>query len=128
MVAVVPQKYCHFNKRLVDCKLAIHITHNQTDAIRPPDETSDTHATLHFADNTSAEADLIVACDGVKSPLRKAMYKKMGIDMKLQQEKYAEWIAWRGLIPASAYREHTDMDPAYGQMWLGKDRHILVSP
>lgn len=60
------------------------------------DETTESHATLKFADGTEAEADLIVACDGVKSPLRKAMYRKMGIDMKLQQEKYAEWIAWRG--------------------------------
>ncbi|KAL7005991.1 hypothetical protein EMMF5_004532 [Cystobasidiomycetes sp. EMM_F5] len=78
MIAAVPVKYCHFNKRLIDY------------------ETTESHATLKFADGTEAEADLIVACDGVKSPLRKAMYRKMGIDMKLQQEKYAEWIAWRG--------------------------------
>lgn len=81
---------------------------------------------LKFADNTTAETDLIVACDGVKSLLRKALYKKRGTDMKLQQEKYAEWIAWRGLIPADAFTKAMGKPPNAAHMWLGLDRHILV--
>jgi 2-polyprenyl-6-methoxyphenol hydroxylase-like FAD-dependent oxidoreductase len=41
-------------------------------------------------------ADLVLACDGIKSPTRKSLYKQIGIDKSAPREKYAEWIAWRG--------------------------------
>lgn len=47
--------------------------------------------------------------------------------MSRQQEKYAEWIAWRGLIPADKYTEAIGSPPVFSTMWLGLDRHILVS-
>lgn len=90
------------------------------------DESCNTHATLRFADGSSEETDLIVACDGVKSPLRKALYKKLNIDPAKQQEKYAEWVAWRGLIPKDVYEESFGRETKYPQMLLGLDRHILV--
>jgi salicylate hydroxylase len=91
------------------------------------DESYPDRAVLKFADGTTADTDLIIACDGVKSLLRKALYTKKGEDMSKQQEKYAEWIAWRGLIPSEAYQEAIGTPPVFSTMWLGLDRHILVS-
>lgn len=92
------------------------------------DESHATHAVLKFADGTSEETDLIVACDGVKSPLRKQLYAKQGADKASQQEKYAEWIAWRGLVPGDLYEKAVGRSGKYSTMFLGLDRHILTFP
>lgn len=54
---------------------------------------------LQFANGKEATVDLILACDGIKSPIRKTLYSHLGIDKSNQQEKYAEWVAWRGQLP-----------------------------
>ncbi|KAK9897455.1 FAD/NAD(P)-binding domain-containing protein [Cystobasidium minutum MCA 4210] len=110
LLDLVPSKYCSNGKRVVDY------------------ESYSDRAILKFADGTTAETDLIVACDGVKSLLRKSLYTKKGEDMSKQQEKYAEWIAWRGLIPADKYTEAIGTPPVFSTMWLGLDRHILTFP
>lgn len=103
-----------------------HVQLSLTLSYHMTDESTPDHAVLKFADGTTAETDLIVACDGVKSLLRKALYSKKGEDMSKQQEKYAEWIAWRGLVPGDKYIEAMGTPPVYSTMWLGLDRHILV--
>lgn len=32
------------------------------------------------------------------------MYSKNGLDLKLQEARYSEWIAWRGLIPVDTFK------------------------
>lgn len=49
--------------------------------------------TLEFADGTSAEADVLVASDGIKSSVRRAMYERKGLDLQKQQAVYSEWVA-----------------------------------
>ncbi|CAD6576317.1 MAG: hypothetical protein CYPHOPRED_005971 [Cyphobasidiales sp. Tagirdzhanova-0007] len=105
LMTLLPVKYCRFNKRVTDY------------------ETYSTHACLKFADGTSEDTDLIVACDGVKSPLRKVLYRKLAVDAAKQQEKYAEWIAWRG-----GSFDFGVMSTKYPQMLIGLDRHILTFP
>lgn len=51
--------------------------------------------TLEFADGTSAEADVLVASDGIKSSVRRAMYERKGLDLQKQQAVYSEWVAVR---------------------------------
>jgi 2-polyprenyl-6-methoxyphenol hydroxylase-like FAD-dependent oxidoreductase len=52
--------------------------------------------TLHFFNKPDAEADVIIASDGVKSPLRSHLYQRRGLDTEVQTARYSEWVAWRG--------------------------------
>lgn len=70
-----------------------------------------TGVTVHFAESSrhpaqpDVEADVVLASDGVKSLLRKEMYKKAGIEGAKQEAKYSEWIAWRGLVPVETFKK-----------------------
>ncbi|KAK4704094.1 salicylate hydroxylase, partial [Phenoliferia sp. Uapishka_3] len=86
--------------------------------------------TLHFATDppTSAEADVVIASDGIKSNLRKHLFTRLGLDLELQTARYSEWIAWRGLIPRDAYEAAMGKGASAKQMLLGRGRHILTFP
>jgi len=84
--------------------------------------------TLHFSNQPDATADVVIACDGVKSRLRKCMWEQKGKDLQTQQARYAEWIAWRGLIPIETFRKTMGADTNTKQMLLGQGRHILHFP
>ncbi|KAL7786225.1 hypothetical protein V8C37DRAFT_392604 [Trichoderma ceciliae] len=79
-------------------------------------------ATVHFADGTSATADLIIACDGIHSNVRRQLSKASDL-----MPRYSGRVCYRGLLPMSAVEE----DWPYGSFaisWLGPDRHFLVFP
>jgi salicylate hydroxylase len=52
--------------------------------------------TLHFFNQPDAEADVIIAADGVKSRLRSHLYGRKGLSVEAQKARYAEWVVWRG--------------------------------
>lgn len=83
--------------------------------------------TIHFEDENlpSAEADVVVCSDGIKSLLRGHMYQKLGLDMESQKARYAEWIAWRGLVPREKYNEIFGEGAVENIMHVGTGRHIL---
>ncbi|ORY88156.1 hypothetical protein BCR35DRAFT_277208 [Leucosporidium creatinivorum] len=84
--------------------------------------------TLQFADGTSAEADVLVASDGIKSSVRRAMYERKGLDLQKQQAVYSEWVAWRGLIPRAKYEEVWGKGGHNKLMLCGDKKHILTFP
>ncbi|BGP03549.1 hypothetical protein NBRC10513v2_007282 [Rhodotorula toruloides] len=86
--------------------------------------------TIHFEDENlpSAEADVVVCSDGIKSLLRGHMYQKLGLDMESQKARYAEWIAWRGLVPREKYNEIFGEGAVENIMHVGTGRHILTFP
>jgi salicylate hydroxylase len=51
---------------------------------------------MHFEDGTSAEADAIVGCDGIKSRVRMAMFGK---DNPVSKPVYTHKYAYRALVP-----------------------------
>lgn len=87
-----PSEFAHFNHRATS-----YTTH-------------DGGITLHFSESLrhpaqpDVEADVVIASDGVKSILRRELFMKAGLDPKLQEARYSEWIAWRGMIPVETFR------------------------
>ena len=57
-------------------------------------------AVLQFADGRTAEGELVVAADGIRSTLRQQLLPEA-------QPAYAGYIAWRGLVEESALSEPT---------------------
>ncbi|HVZ53128.1 MAG TPA: FAD binding domain-containing protein [Pseudolabrys sp.] len=52
--------------------------------------------TANFADGTRASADLLIGCDGLRSSVRNIVLPEV-------RPQYAGYVAWRGLVPESAF-------------------------
>jgi salicylate hydroxylase len=74
---------------------------------------------LSFANGSSAEADLVIGADGIRSVVQR--------EIGLQSRPTSEGImAYRGLIPAERLAWANDLkDPA---LWLGAGRSFLLYP
>ena len=76
---------------------------------------------LFFADDTTAEADIVIGCDGIKSKVR----ENMGIT---DHPKYSGQVVYRG------YVAYDDLRPKTGEMlrrvinFRGHRKHILNLP
>lgn len=96
LVANAPSHYRHhFGKRFA----------SYTDAPSGP-------VVLHFEDGGTAECDLLVGADGIKSTMRRVMYDKLAEAEKNSEvaeqlrghidPKWTGQVAYRGLIPREA--------------------------
>jgi 2-polyprenyl-6-methoxyphenol hydroxylase-like FAD-dependent oxidoreductase len=56
--------------------------------------------TAHFADGSEAQADLLVAADGIRSTVRQLLAPSV-------QPRYAGYVAWRGLVEEDALSPDT---------------------
>lgn len=74
--------------------------------------------TLRFADGTSSQADLVVACDGIHSAVRAQFVSDKPI--------YSGQIAYRDVIPMSSITHWPYQ--SYAHMWLGQHKHFFVYP
>jgi salicylate hydroxylase len=81
-------------------------------------ESSGEQVTLHFADDTKATANLVIAADGIHSAIR--------AQFASDKPAYGGMIAYRGVIPISTLPEWPF--PSYSVLWLDKKRHFLVFP
>ncbi|PNP38259.1 mannitol 1-phosphate dehydrogenase [Trichoderma gamsii] len=79
-------------------------------------------AVIHFADGTHVSADLVIACDGIHSNVRRQFSK--GNDL---MPRYSGRVCYRGLLPMSAVEEDWPYD-SFAVSWLGPSRHFLVFP
>ena len=73
-------------------------------------------ALVKFKDGSSAEANLIVACDGIHSNIRASF--------ATDQPVYSGIIAYRGVIPISSLPPWPF--PSWSVLWMGKGAHFLV--
>jgi 2-polyprenyl-6-methoxyphenol hydroxylase-like FAD-dependent oxidoreductase len=65
--------------------------------------------TLHFINQPDAEADVVIASDGIKSRLRAHLYGHKGLIVEEQTARYTEWVAWRGHINSEVPYMRTDL-------------------
>ncbi|KAF8808041.1 salicylate hydroxylase [Phlegmacium glaucopus] len=78
---------------------------------------------MHFADNTTYEADLVIGADGIKSITRDAVVS----DSRLG---FSNTYAYRGLIPIDALKlagVKTDVQ-SRPYCWVGLGNHIITFP
>ena len=81
---------------------------------------------LQFADGTTAEADAVIGCDGIKSVCREFI---LGKDNPLAQPVFTGKHAYRGLIPMDKAIAAIGSEKAQNRfMFLGVGGHVLVFP
>jgi len=79
---------------------------------------NDEDVTLHFADDSTAKADVVIACDGIHSNVRNQF-----IDDK---PVYSGQIAYRATIPVSELTKWPL--ESWSAMWCAKGKHFLTFP
>ncbi|KAF3055965.1 Salicylate hydroxylase [Daldinia childiae] len=82
--------------------------------------------TLNFVDGTSATADAVIGCDGIKSRVRQLLF---GEDNPASYPSYAHQVAYRGLIQMDKALAALGEEKALNQcMHMGPKGHILNFP
>jgi salicylate hydroxylase len=81
-------------------------------------EQDGTKARVSFANGGSAEADIVIAADGIHSELRRFVFPS-------SQPTFSGSVAYRGLVP---HERVPDWPTDRWQMWLGQGRHFLAFP
>jgi len=74
--------------------------------------------TMHFADSTTAAANLVVACDGIHSNVRNQFVQ--------DKPTYSGQIAYRATLPIGGLGEWPFS--TYSVAWCAKHKHMLVFP
>lgn len=109
MVKLFPSEHATFGKRLVSY-----------------DDNGDKGVTLSFEDGTTAEADCLIGCDGIKSHVRPIL---IGQDHPAAHAVFSGKYAYRGLIPMEkAVAAIGDELARNAQMYLGYHGHMLTFP
>jgi 2-polyprenyl-6-methoxyphenol hydroxylase-like FAD-dependent oxidoreductase len=75
-------------------------------------------ARISFANGASAEADIVIAADGIHSELRPHVFAS-------SEPVFSGSVAYRGLV---SHQRVPDWPTDRWQMWLGKGRHFLAFP
>ncbi|KAE8442284.1 hypothetical protein EG329_003484 [Mollisiaceae sp. DMI_Dod_QoI] len=81
---------------------------------------------LTFSDGSTAEADAVIGCDGVKSRARQIL---LGENYQNTEPTFTGKYAYRGLIPMDkAVRAIGEELARNSQMYLGRHGHVLTFP
>lgn len=101
-----------FKSAIEDRKAATLHTHKKCLKVEDNNDT----VTLHFADSTTANADVVIACDGIHSNVRNQFIHDKPI--------YSGQIAYRATIPRSELADLTNEQIAGN--WCAKRKHFLT--
>ncbi|RMZ81305.1 hypothetical protein DV737_g2599, partial [Chaetothyriales sp. CBS 132003] len=81
---------------------------------------------LSFEDGSTAEADAVIGCDGIKSKVRAIIY---GDDHPCSRPTYSHKYAYRGLVPMEKAIEAIGQERAENAcMHMGPGGHLLTFP
>ncbi|KAJ1301318.1 hypothetical protein OPQ81_003720 [Rhizoctonia solani] len=122
LVKHIPKSISHFGKRLVSIEKLAGLERKD---IR-----------LHFEDGSSHDTDIVIGYDGIHSKVREHLQSAKRISNTDSGDSKLQWSgswAWRGMIPTEKFLERvpTKMGEHYSktpQMFLGKDKHLLIYP
>ncbi|KAH8802592.1 hypothetical protein F5884DRAFT_823757 [Xylogone sp. PMI_703] len=110
LIKLVPNNIAEFGKRVTDISR---------------DESRE-RTTMRFADGSTAEADAVIGCDGIRSVCRDFV---LGKDNPLSQPMFTGKHAYRGLIPMDKAIAAIGAEKAQNRfMFLGVGGHVLVFP
>ena len=108
LVALVPKEMASFGKKVEEIE-------ELEDGVR-----------MHFHDGTTAEANAVVGCDGVKSKTR---IQVLGEEDPVAHAQFTGKYAYRGLIPMQKAADLLGDELARNsQMYLGYHGHVLTIP
>jgi len=109
LVSLLPKENVYFNKHLENYE-----------------QLPEGGVKLYFKDGTTAEADVLVASDGIKSTVRRVMYGDYADDV---EPRWSGSIGYRGLVPMDKVL------PLFGEelsskliIWFGESRHLVQFP
>lgn len=106
---LVPEGVANFGKRLLNLK-----------------STECGRTELSFEDGTTAEADAVVGCDGVRSKVRQILLKK---ENPVEDMTFSGKYAYRGLVPMEKAKSVLgDYLAGNSQMYLGPKGSLLTYP
>jgi salicylate hydroxylase len=109
LIANIPKDRVQFGKRLEFYEQVLI-----DDNFSSTSERSREEVVLHFADGTSARADILVGSDGIKSTVRRQMFTSYASEIGASEEEYIErfvqpaWtgsMAYRALFPVEELRK-----------------------
>ncbi|KAK0713561.1 hypothetical protein B0T26DRAFT_742188 [Lasiosphaeria miniovina] len=81
---------------------------------------------LQFADGTTAQADAVIGCDGIKSKVRQVL---LGADSPASYPHFSHKVAYRALVPMAAAEAALGTFKARNQhMHTGPGAHLLHFP
>ncbi|KAI1331163.1 salicylate 1-monooxygenase sala [Xylariaceae sp. FL0255] len=110
MAKLIPDGIAHFRKRLEKIE-EDQVTKRQR---------------MTFTDGTTAEADAVIGCDGIKSKTRALMF---GEDHPSAKARYSNMYCYRAVMPMERAVNAFGKEKAQNAyMWLGDKRHILTFP
>ncbi|KAH8784883.1 hypothetical protein F5883DRAFT_624626 [Diaporthe sp. PMI_573] len=82
--------------------------------------------TLRFKDGSTATADVVIGCDGIKSRVRQCLFDE---DNPASYPSFANQVAFRGLVSMERAVEALGKEKAHNQcMHTGPDAHLLTFP
>ncbi|EPE35131.1 FAD/NAD(P)-binding protein [Glarea lozoyensis ATCC 20868] len=85
---------------------------------------------LSFADGTSATADAIIACDGIKSVARQNYVLTGPIDQKISRPVFTNDVAYRGMFPRDRFSQIVDgaISTGKGNLFCGPSSYVVMYP
>jgi salicylate hydroxylase len=109
MVSLLPEGITRFNKRILKTE-----------------DLGEDGVVLHFEDGTSATADALIGCDGVRSRVR---IDVLGPDDPEAYPRFADKYAYRALVPMEkAIAALGEECARNSQMYFGHHGHIVTFP
>jgi salicylate hydroxylase len=82
---------------------------------------------MYFADGTTAKADAVIGCDGIKSKVRASLMKSSG--RPTVEPAYTGEYAYRSLIDAAVAKEILGEETAMnGGLWQGYNGYVVHYP
>jgi salicylate hydroxylase len=111
LVKICPEGIAHFGKRLKNLEQS---------------GGGNSKCVMTFEDGSSAEADAVIGCDGIKSKTRQLIH---GLDHPCAQPTYTYKYAYRGVVPMKQAIEAVGEERAMNScMHLGPNGHVLTFP